>query len=144
MDSGNTRFEIKIDDLVKKFGDINAVDGLSLEIKKGELFGFLGPNGAGKTTTINILVGLLKATSGTAHIRGFDINKDMDEAKNHIGVCPQEAAVFEFLSGYENLELMGNLHSMDKKAIKERTELLIKQSDFSEAAKRKSKGYSGG
>lgn len=88
--------EIVIKDLVKEYGDVTAVDGLSLEIAKGEFFGFLGPNGAGKTTTISVLCGLLDPTSGSTHIAGFDIEKEAHKAKELIGVCPQEVAVYKF------------------------------------------------
>jgi ABC-2 type transport system ATP-binding protein len=136
--------EIVIQDLGKNFGDVTAVNGLTFDIKKGELFGLLGPNGAGKTTTISILCGLLEPSAGSAHIGGLDVRTDMPKIKERIGVCPQEAAVFKFLSGRENIELFGNLHGMDKHSVKERTTELLSQADFSEAAGRKAKGYSGG
>ena len=136
--------EISIKNLVKEFGEVRAVDGLNLEIKKGELFGFLGPNGAGKTTTISILCGLLSPSSGTAYISGFDIEKDMPKVKENIGVCPQEAALFKFLSGRENLELFGKLHGLDKKAAKEKAANLLESSSLADDANRKVKGYSGG
>jgi ABC-2 type transport system ATP-binding protein len=138
------RNEIVITELVKNFGDVRAVNGLNLEIRKGEMFGFLGPNGAGKTTTISMLCGLLAPSAGTAHIGGLDIRKDLSKIKARIGVCPQEAAVFKFLTGLENIDLMGNLHGMDKRVIRERTTELLNQADFSKAAQRKAKGYSGG
>ena len=135
---------IVIKDLKKQFDDITAVKGLNLEIRKGEMFGFLGPNGAGKTTTISMLSGLLKPSSGSAQIAGFDVGKEPRKVKEFIGVCPQEAAVFKFLSGMENLELFGNLHGMDKQVLKKRAAYLVEQADFSDAAKRRTKGYSGG
>ena len=147
MDNGNSpngQNEIIIHDLVKVFGDLTAVNGLNLEIRTGEMFGFLGPNGAGKTTTISMLSGLLEPTSGSASIGGFDIKKDPRRAKELIGVCPQEVAVFKFLSGMENIILFGNLHGMDKKLIKERAADLVANAGFEEAAKRRAKGYSGG
>lgn len=144
LSTSNTQNEITISKLVMKFGDVTAVNGLDLEIKKGELFGFLGPNGAGKTTTIKILCGLLQATSGTAHISGLDIGKDMPRIKERIGVCPQEAAVFKFLSGKENIELVGKLYGIGKDVLKARVEKLVNEADFGDAAKRKTKGYSGG
>ena len=82
------------------------------------MFGFLGPNGAGKTTTISMLSGLLKPTSGSAQIGGFDIGKEPRKVKELLGLCPQEAAVFKFLTGMENIELFGNLHGMDKQVLK--------------------------
>lgn len=136
--------EIVITELVKKFGDITAVDGLNLEIRKGEMFGFLGPNGAGKTTTISMLSCLLEPTSGSAQIGGFDISKESHKVKELIGVCPQEVAVYKFLTGMENILLFGKLHGMEKQQLEERAQELVNQADFSDAAKRRSKGYSGG
>lgn len=136
--------EIVIKGLVKKFDDITAVDGLNLEIRKGEMFGFLGPNGAGKTTTISMLCGLLEPTAGSAEIAGFDIRKEPQKVKKLIGVCPQDVAVYKFLTGLENIQLFGTLHSMDKQVLKERAEELVNQADFTESAKRMTKGYSGG
>ena len=135
---------IVIDELVKQFDDITAVNGLNLEIRRGEMFGFLGPNGAGKTTTISMLSGLLKPTSGSAQIGGLDVGREPRKVKELLGLCPQEAAVFKFLTGMENLELFGNLHGMDKQVLKERAVDLINQADFADAAKRRTKGYSGG
>jgi ABC-2 type transport system ATP-binding protein len=138
------RNEIVIKDLVKNFGDVKAVNGLTLDIRKGELFGLLGPNGAGKTTTISILCGILEPSAGSAHIAGLDVRKDISRIKERIGVCPQEAAVFKFLTGKENIELFGNLHGMDKHSLKERTTELLSQANFFKVAGRKAKGYSGG
>ena len=127
-----------------KFETVKAVDGISFNIKNGELFGFLGPNGAGKTTTINILSGLLKPTEGTALIGGNDVLKELNKVKALIGICPQEPAIFKFLNARENIELFGNLYSMPKEKIKERTQNLLKKLNLLEASKRKTKGYSGG
>jgi ABC-2 type transport system ATP-binding protein len=136
--------EITIKDLAKNFDDVVAVNELDFEIRKGELFGLLGPNGAGKTTTIRMLCGLLAPSGGTAKYGDLDIRRDLPKIKARIGVCPQEAAVFKFLTGKENIELMGKLHCMEKHIIQERTAELLNQADFTEAAKRKAKGYSGG
>jgi ABC-type multidrug transport system ATPase subunit len=135
---------IAINNLTKQFDDVTAVNGLSLEIRKGEMFGFLGPNGAGKTTTISMLCGLLMPTAGSARIGGFDIGQEPRRVKELIGVCPQEAAVFKFLTGMENLELFGTLHGMDGQAAKQRASDLVSQADFAQAAGRRTKGYSGG
>lgn len=135
---------IAVRGLTKKFEDVTAVNGLNLSIRQGELFGFLGPNGAGKTTTISMLCGLLKPTAGSAQIAGYDIAKEARKAKALIGVCPQEAAVFKFLTGMENLLLFGDLHGMEPQRIKDRAAKLVEQADFAEAARRKAKGYSGG
>jgi ABC-type multidrug transport system ATPase subunit len=136
--------EIVIKELIKNFDDVKAVNGLNLEIRKGELFGLLGPNGAGKTTTIRMLCGLLTPSAGTATYGDLDIRKDLHKIKARIGVCPQEAAVFKFLTGKENIELMGNLHGLEKSVIRQRTAELLNQADFTAAAKRRAKGYSGG
>jgi ABC-2 type transport system ATP-binding protein len=141
MENGNV---IVINDLVKHFDDVKAVNGLNLEVHKGEMFGFLGPNGAGKTTTIKMLCGLLEPTSGTASVAGYDVINEATKMKEHIGVCPQEAAVFKFLSGRENIELLGNLHGVEKETLRERITSLLDGADFAEAAKRRTKGYSGG
>ncbi len=135
---------IIIKDLVKKFDDVTAVNGINLEIKKGELFGLLGPNGAGKTTVINMLVGLLNPTEGTATVGGYDVKRDLNKIKEMIGLCPQEAAVYKFLKGRENVELFGNLFEMDKHVLKERADKFFEASGLKEASNRKAKGYSGG
>ena len=139
---GSTIIEIK--DLVKKFENITAVDKLNLKIMEGELFSLLGANGAGKTTTINILTGLLNPTNGTAAIAGYDVTKNISEIKKIIGVCPQEAAVFPYLNARENIELIGNLHSLSKKDIESRTNRFLELLGLTESSKRKAGGYSGG
>jgi ABC-2 type transport system ATP-binding protein len=135
---------IVIQNLTKEFGDIKALNSLNLKIKRGELFSLLGPNGAGKTTTINILSGLLKPTEGEAYVGGYNVRKGLDSIKNFLGVCPQEAAVYKFLTGKENLELFGFLQKMDRNKVKERSEYLLKTLEFQDASLRKVKGYSGG
>jgi len=136
--------EILIENLKKKFEDVTAVDGLSLEIEKGELFGLLGPNGAGKTTVIKVLCGLIKPTSGLVHVGGCDVLKEAAKVKELIGVCPQDTAAYPFLSGRENVELFGNLHTMPKKKLKKSTEQLLKKMSLSEDANRRLGKYSGG
>jgi len=91
-----------------------------------------------------MLCGLLAPSGGTAEYGDHDIRKDLPKIKARIGVCPQEVAVFKFLTGRENIELMGNLHGIEKQTIRERTSELLDQADFAESAKRKTKGYSGG
>jgi ABC-2 type transport system ATP-binding protein len=135
---------IQINDLFKRFGDLTAVDGLSLNIKEGEIFGLLGPNGAGKSTTINILSGILQPTSGSAFVGGYDITVDPDNVKRLIGVCPQHSAYYKYLTGRENIKLFGDLHGMPKALIEERSARLIEEIGLEEAADRKSSGYSGG
>ena len=136
--------EIVIDDLTKRFEDITAVDGLSLSIKKGELFGLLDPNGAGKTTTINVLCGLTKPSSGSVKVAGYDIQKETAQVKKLIGVCPQETPIYSYLTGRENIELFGNLHEMPKEKLKERSEKLLQILGLSEDANKRVGKYSGG
>lgn len=135
---------VTIDNLTKKYDDKTALDGLSLHIQKGELFGLLGPNGAGKTTTINILCGLIPPTSGSAQILGYDVQKDAEKVKEQIGVCIQETAIYPYMTGNENLELFGNLHLMDKKTIKTRSTMLLQKMGLTDDAKRRASKYSGG
>lgn len=135
---------IRVQNLTKKFEDIVAIDGLSLEIKRGELFSLLGPNGAGKTTLINIIVGLLAPTSGSVCVSGYNILKEVGSVKQLIGLCPQETAIFPYLTGKENLEFFGNLYTVPKKKLKENVENLIENLFLTDHANRKTEKYSGG
>ena len=135
---------IVVDNLTKRFEDVTAVDGLSLKIEKGELFGLLGPNGAGKTTTINVLCGLLDPTSGSVRVAGYDVRKESNKVKELIGVSPQETAVYPHLTGRENIELFGNLHAMPKEKLKKNVDELLTELSLSEDAKRRAGKYSGG
>lgn len=133
-----------MENLVKKFEDVTAVDGINLQVSKGELFGLLGPNGAGKTTTINILCGLIKPTSGSAKVGGYNVQKDTAKVKDLIGVCPQETAIYPYLTGAENVELFGNLHAMNKESLKTRRDMLLENMGLAGDAKRRAEKYSGG
>lgn len=135
---------IEVQNLVKKFEDVTAVDGLSFEVQAGELFGLLGPNGAGKTTTINILTGLLKPTSGKAIVSGYNVLKHANKVRELIGVCPQEPTYYPYLTGRENVELFGNLHGLRKEKLKERIDELLIKVGMVEGAKRRASKYSGG
>ena len=135
---------IEIQNLVKNFGEITAVDDLTFNVVKGEIFGLLGPNGAGKSTTINILTGLLEPTSGSATVGGYDIIKDNGKVREIIGLCPQETSYYKYMTGRENIELFGNLHGMPKDELKNRTEMLLDKIGLAEAADRKTGQYSGG
>src|SRR5512137_987402 len=96
---------IIIESLLKRFEDVTAVDGVSLQVEEGELFGLLGPNGAGKTTIINTLCGLIKPTRGSCRVGGYDVQEETGKVKDIIGVCPQETAIYPYLRGSENVEL---------------------------------------
>lgn len=104
----------------------------------------LGPNGAGKTTTINILCGLLKPTSGSATVGGYDVEKETEKIKELIGICPQDTAVFSYLTGRENVEFFGNLHAMAKEKLKENTDTLLERMSLLEDSKRRAGKYSSG
>ncbi len=135
---------ISIKNLTKRYDDVTAVDDLSFDVEAGEIFGLLGPNGAGKSTTINILSGLLEPTSGSATVMGFDVQREPGKVKERIGVCPQEPAFFPYLTGRENVELMGNLQGMPKEKLRERTDWLLDQVGLGETSSRRAGKYSGG
>lgn len=103
---------IKTDSLVKRFGELAAVDGVSLTISKGEIFGLLGPNGAGKTTTISMLVTMKKPTSGTAEVNGFDVVRQPDGVRRSIGIVFQDPSLDEELTAFENLELHAAMYGV--------------------------------
>lgn len=116
---------IRIENLTKKFGKVEAVSSLNLHIPKGELFGFLGPNGAGKTTTIKILSGLLKPTSGFVTIGGFNVQEAPRQAKKLVGLIPDQPFVYGKLTGEEFLNFVANLYEIPSSKInKKRKELL--------------------
>ena len=132
--SQNSDYSIQTIDLTRKFGYITAVNRLNLAIKKGELFSILGHNGAGKTTTIKMLCCLLKPTSGTALILGHDIKKEADSIKRTINVSPQETAISNHLTSYENLQLIARLYDLSKTNTRSRTEELIELMGLKERA----------
>ncbi len=135
---------IVMDNLFKNYGDVRAVDGLSLEVPEGQLFGLLGPNGSGKTTTIKVLCGLLKPTGGSAFVGGYEVGKSDGKVKELIGVCPQEPAVYSALTGRENVELFGDLHSMPKEELRRRADEYLEKLGLADDANRKVGKYSGG
>ncbi|MFX0106924.1 MAG: ABC transporter ATP-binding protein [Candidatus Hodarchaeota archaeon] len=135
---------IKIENLTKRFEEVTAVDDLSLEIGWGELFGLLGPNGAGKTTVINILSTLLDPTDGVAAVADQDVVFGAEEVRKIIGVCPQEPAFYQHLTGRENIELFGDMHEVPKDVLKERVETMLKKIGMEEDADRRAGQYSGG
>ena len=117
-------------DLRKSFGDFPAVDGLSFEVKRGEIFGFLGANGAGKTTAMRMLTGLSKPTSGEGRVAGYDITHEAEQVKKHIGYMSQRFSLYEDLRVWENLRLYGGIYGMSQQLIRERTEQLLTSLSF--------------
>ncbi|RLF92054.1 ABC transporter ATP-binding protein [Thermococci archaeon] len=130
--------------LTKKFGDLTAVNNLSFNVKKGEIFGFLGPNGAGKTTTIKMLTTLLNPTSGTATIAGFDIIKQRDEVRKNIGVVFQEPALDVELTGKENLEYHARMYGLSRDKRKKRINNVLELVNLWDKRDVLVKNYSGG
>lgn len=130
--------------LTKEFDGLVAVNGVDLQIKKGELFSLLGPNGAGKTTTIKMLCCLLKPTKGTASILGYDIAKEPFKVKKLIGVSPQETVLSERLNCWENLGLIGKVHGMSSKEVKGRSRELLETMGLVERSKDQVRKFSGG
>ncbi|MEU9264009.1 ATP-binding cassette domain-containing protein [Streptomyces sp. NPDC048251] len=130
--------------LVKTFGDVKALDGVDLDVPEGTVLGLLGPNGAGKTTTVRCLTTLLRPDRGRAVVAGLDVLKHPNEVRRSIGLSGQFAAVDEYLTGRENLQMVGMLYQMKAGAAKARAAELLDQFGLAEAADRTAKTYSGG
>ena len=136
---------IEIMDLTKSYDNkLNAVDSISLNIGKGEIFGFLGPNGSGKTTTVRLLNGILTPTSGNARVLGMDIGTKQAEINRLSGVMTETALMYENLSGMENLLFFGRMHGMSEVDVKERSTRLFESLELSDSADKKVKAYSTG
>jgi ABC-2 type transport system ATP-binding protein len=135
---------IKASGLAKAYGDVVALNGIDIEVEQGTVLGLLGPNGSGKTTTVRILATLLQADSGTASVGGFDVATQPDDVRSVIGLTGQYAAVDEYLTGRENLELFGRLFHLSKFDAAKRAAELLDRFELSDAADRGIKGYSGG
>jgi ABC-2 type transport system ATP-binding protein len=136
---------IEVNGLVREFkGGVKAVDGIDLEVRPGEIYGFLGPNGAGKSTTVHMLTTLLPPTAGSARVAGHDVVKEGAAVRDAIGAALQEAALDPNLTAREHMRLQGALHGMPKAERTKRGNELIDRVGLSDAADRKVSGYSGG
>lgn len=135
---------LDVSDLRKRFGDIQAVDGVSFKIEQGESYGLLGPNGAGKTTTISMVCGLTKRDGGEVSVDGNSVNGNAAKAKEAIGYVPQEVALYPDLSGQENLRFFGRLYSLSGKELTKRVEAVLEIVGLSDRAKDRVSQYSGG
>ncbi len=135
---------IEARDLVKTYGTVTALDHLSLTVPEGTVLGLLGPNGAGKTTALRILTTLLRPDSGAATVAGIDVLANPARARDIIGVSGQNAAVDEYLTGFENLDMIGRLYHLGRSRSRERAHALLEQFQLSDAADRPAKTYSGG
>lgn len=131
-------------DLVKHFGETVAVDGVSFTVPTGTVMGLLGPNGAGKTTTVRMMTTLTRPTSGTARVAGHDVRTDPDEVRRSMGLTGQTATVDELLTGVENIDLIGQLHGLDRRTVRRIGADLLERFSLTEAAHRVVKTYSGG
>jgi ABC-2 type transport system ATP-binding protein len=141
-------YAIEAEQLVKHYtgrgGDVEAVRGVDLDVREGEVFGFLGPNGAGKSTTVRMLTTLMTITSGSARVAGVDVTADPDAARRRIGVALQEAGLDIRQTGRELVILQGRLYGLSQSEAAERANDLLKLVDLEEDADRRIKGYSGG
>src|SRR5512138_1542884 len=135
---------LEVNNLVKQYGDFTAVNGVSFDIKEGEVFSLLGPNGAGKTTTISMLSTLYMPTSGDATIGGHSITKEPMAVKQLIGVVPQELALYEELTARENLLFWGQMYGLSGKPLQARIDEVLEQIGLADKAKNRVKTYSGG
>ena len=118
------------ENLTKTFGNFTAVDAISFEVEKGEIFGFLGANGAGKTTAMRMLCGLSKPTSGNGSVAGFDIAKQSEDVKKNIGYMSQKFSLYDDLKVWENLRLFGGIYGMKDKEIAKKTDTILHELGF--------------
>ncbi len=136
---------IEAQGLAREFkGGVRAVDGIDIEVRPGEIYGFLGPNGAGKSTTVHMLTTLLPPTAGSAKVAGFDVLTQGAQVRDAIGAALQEAALDPQLSAREHMRLQGALHGLSKAERTKRGDELIERVGLTDAADRKVGGYSGG
>ncbi len=125
---------IQAEDLTKMFGDFKAVNGITFEVKKGEIFGFLGANGAGKTTAMKMLIGISIPTSGKANVAGFDVFTQAEDIKKNIGYMSQKFALYDDLTVKENISFFGGIYGLTKARIKEKTKELIEDLGLQEVS----------
>ncbi len=130
----NNNKSISVQNLTKKFGNFTAVNAISFEVEKGEIFGFLGANGAGKTTAMKMLIGISKPTSGEAKVAGFDVYKDTEKIKKNIGYMSQKFALYDDLTVRENARFYGGIYGLSKKQIKKKTNEFITELGIADIA----------
>ncbi len=135
---------VHIDHLTKRFGDFVAVDDISLDVHRGEIFGFLGPNGAGKSTTIRILCGLLRPTSGNATVAGFDVFTQSEEIKSRIGYMSQKFSLYDDLTVEENIEFFGGVYGVSPEELPARRDYVLKMAVLEDKRKSMTRLLSGG
>ena len=133
-----------VDHLVRRFGDLTAVDDVSFRIAPGETYGLLGPNGAGKTTTISMVAGLLRADGGSIHVAGRPMSADAVEPKRHLGLVPQDLAIYPELTATENLRFFGKLQGLRGQALTTRVAEVLELIGLADRAEDRAREYSGG
>ena len=129
-----TKSVIHTEGLTRKFGDFVAVNAITFDVKEGEIFGFLGANGAGKTTAMRILCGLLEPTSGKASVAGYDVYRQNEEIKKHIGYMSQKFSLYENLTVRENIQFFGGIYGLTRKELREKTAVLIERLGLNQEA----------
>src|SRR2546423_1140669 len=142
--SANGGPAIAVRHLAKTFGEVQAVKGVDFEVSPGEVFGFLGPNGAGKTTTINMLCTLLKPTSGSANVAGFDVVSQRDDVRRHIGLVFQDPTLDSYLTAAQNLRLHAELYGVDSDLVAVRMQQVMEMVGLWERRKAAVRTFSGG
>ena len=135
---------ITVENLSKSYGTLRAMDGISFEVQKGELFGLLGPNGAGKTTTISMICGLLRPDAGRVVLDGLDIQESPLQVRKRLGVVPQEVALYDELSARENLRFWAGLYGLSGRELRQATEEILERVGLTERGKEPVKRFSGG
>jgi ABC-2 type transport system ATP-binding protein len=135
---------VKMEQVTKSFGDITAVDRMSLDIEEGEIFGLLGPNGAGKSTAINMITGLLLFDKGSISVLGSDVKKEKMKTKGYIGIVPQEVAIYEELTTMENVKFFASLYGLRGKELEASAREALEFTGLSENANKFPKTFSGG
>jgi ABC-2 type transport system ATP-binding protein len=137
-------YAVQVVDLTKRFGDFGAVNGVTFDIRRGEIFGFLGPNGAGKTTTIRMLLGLLRPTSGQASVLGFDIVRQPEQIRKHIGYMSQRFSLYRDLTVAENLDFYGRTYGVRGQRLRERKEFVVEMAGLEGRERELTRNLSGG
>lgn len=139
-----TEYAIHAEQVVKKFGDFTAIEGINLSVPKGSIYGFLGPNGCGKSTTIRVLTGLLSPTSGSVNVLGLEIPRQSEQLRLKIGYMTQKFSLYDELTVEENLQFMGQIFGMNRKALTQRTNEQLKTYGLDERRKQRVSSMSGG
>lgn len=139
-----SEYAIEVQDLTKRFGKFTAVDRIRFHVARGEIFGFLGANGAGKSTTIRMLCGLLRPTSGSAAVGGYDINTQPEQVKAHIGYMSQKFSLYEDLTVEENIAFFGGVYGLSNGRIRERKQWVLEMAGLKGREKRLTRELAGG